>query len=80
MPPPLLVVGMVSPGKTNRDRDYQGKRTQYQARGIPEYWLIDPEQQTVTVLMLVERGYEKALFQGGERLVSLHVSRIFAHG
>lgn len=71
MPAPLLVVEVVSPGKTNHDRDYQDKRVQYQARGIPEYWLIDPEQQTVTVLRLVDGVYEEVLFQGNERIVSL---------
>ncbi len=70
MPPPLLVVEVVSPSKTNRDRDYQDKRTQYQARAIPEYWLIDPKQQTVTVLTLVTDGYEEMLFKGNERVVS----------
>jgi Uma2 family endonuclease len=40
--PPHLVVEVVSPGQSNRDRDYVRKRKQYAARGIPEYWLIDP--------------------------------------
>jgi Uma2 family endonuclease len=40
MPPPLLVVEVVSPGKENADRDYRYKRSEYAARGIPEYWLI----------------------------------------
>jgi Uma2 family endonuclease len=43
MPPPRLVVEVVSPGKKDRDRDYIAKRQQYAERGIPEYWLIDPE-------------------------------------
>ncbi|MDX2241264.1 MAG: Uma2 family endonuclease [Leptolyngbyaceae cyanobacterium bins.302] len=39
MPPPLLVVEVVSPGKTNEDRDYRYKRSEYAARGIVEYWI-----------------------------------------
>lgn len=70
MPPPLLVMEAVSPGKTNRDRDYQDKHAQYQARAIPEYWLIDPEPQRVTVLRLVEGEYEETLFQDSECAVS----------
>ncbi|MDY7012694.1 MAG: Uma2 family endonuclease [Cyanobacteriota bacterium] len=42
MPPPRLVVEVVSPGKINRERDYTRKRAQYAAREIPEYWIIDP--------------------------------------
>jgi Uma2 family endonuclease len=49
MSPPQLVVEVVSPGENNRERDYVHKRDQYAARGIPEYWMIDPEQQTVMV-------------------------------
>jgi Uma2 family endonuclease len=64
MPPPRLVVEVVSPGKTNIDRDYRYKRSQYQARGITEYWIVDPITQRVTVLALVEGLYEKAVFEG----------------
>jgi Uma2 family endonuclease len=41
MESPLLVIEAVSPGESNRQRDYIDKRKQYQDRGIPEYWLID---------------------------------------
>lgn len=64
MPPPLLVMEVVSPGQTNQERDYKDKRAQYQARGIPEYWLLDPEQQIVMVLSLVDGVYQEAIFQG----------------
>jgi len=52
MPPPRLIAEVVSPGNTNRDRDYIHKRAQYAAISVPEYWLIDPIAQTVTVLSL----------------------------
>ena len=35
MPPPLLVVEVVSPNQ--KKRDYRYKRTEYAARGIAEY-------------------------------------------
>lgn len=64
MPPPRLVVEVVSPGKKNVDRDYRYKRAQYQAREVAEYWIVDPIAQRVTVLNLVEGLYEEAVFEG----------------
>lgn len=64
MPPPLLVVEVVSPGKENADRDYRYKRSEYAARGIAEYWIVDPVQGRVTVLEWVEGLYEEKAFQG----------------
>lgn len=59
MPPPRLIVEVVSPGKTNRDRDYIHKRSQYAAIGVPEYWLVDPVAQTVMVLSLQGEEYQE---------------------
>jgi Uma2 family endonuclease len=56
MPAPRVVVEVVSPGKQNRDRDLVAKRQQYGDRGIPEYWLIDPEHRCITVLALNAAG------------------------
>ena len=55
--PPHLVVEVVSPRQSNRDREYGRNRRQYAARGIPEYWLIDPEEQAIAVLQLDEGNY-----------------------
>ena len=71
MPPPRLIVEIVSPGKTNRDRDYINKRSQYAAIGVPEYWLIDPRSQTVVVLDLQGNDYsEVGTFQGNDLIAS----------
>jgi Uma2 family endonuclease len=81
MPAPVLVVEVVSPGATNHDRDYQDKRAQYQARAIPEYWLLDPTQQIVMVLTLVAGTYQEMVFSGNERIISAtfpHFSRTAA--
>jgi len=68
MPAPLLAVEVVSPGKANEDRDYRFKRTEYAARGIPEYWIVDPARAMVTVLMLVDGLYEVVEYSGGDSL------------
>jgi len=71
MPPPVLVVEVVSPGKANRERDYTEKRQQYAARGISEYWIADPNTQVVTALKLEAGAYiEVGQFKGNERILS----------
>jgi len=70
MPPPQLVVEVVSPGQKNEERDYRYKRSQYQARGIAEYWIIDPMQQRITVLHLVAGLYEEVVFTAEEPIAS----------
>ncbi|MEO1134934.1 MAG: Uma2 family endonuclease, partial [Cyanobacteria bacterium J06639_1] len=62
MPPPALVVEVVSPGKENRDRYYRFKHTEYAARGISEYWIIDPEAQKITVCLWVNGRYEDTVY------------------
>jgi len=64
MPPPQLIIEVVSPGKKNEDRDYRYKRSQYQARGIREYWIINPMRRQITVLTLVEGLYEEVVLEG----------------
>ena len=62
---------LVSPGRVGRDRDYERKRAQYAARGIAEYWAIDPIEQVVTVLGLEDGQYvEVGVFRDGEAIVS----------
>ncbi|MDY6888989.1 MAG: Uma2 family endonuclease [Pseudomonadota bacterium] len=71
MQPPLVVIEAVSPGLSNRERDYIDKRKQYQDRGIPEYWLIDPARATVTVLELTDGIYrELGVFRGEDLIQS----------
>lgn len=69
MPPPQLVVEIVSPGKEASDRDYRYKRSKYGAKGIPEYWIVDPIREQVMVLTLVDGFYEEAVYQRGDRVL-----------
>lgn len=70
MPSPVLAVEVVSPGKANRDRDYRYKRSEYAARGIAEYWIVDPEFSQVTILSLVDGLYEETVFEGDRKINS----------
>jgi len=71
MAPPLLVVEVVSPGELQRDRDYVAKSIQYQDCGIPEYWMVDPQTQTILVLVLEGNTYiEFGSFSGDDLVVS----------
>ena len=70
MPPPALVVKVVSPGKANEDRDYRYKRSEYAAREIAEYWIVDPQTNAVTVLILVDGFYEETRFAGNSAIAS----------
>ena len=68
--PPLLMLEVVEESDTDRQRCYIEKRSEYQARGIPEYWIIDPIAQLVMVLTLVDGSYQSAEFRGDEAIVS----------
>jgi Uma2 family endonuclease len=51
-----LAVEVISLGDRNRDRIE--KRDLYEQYGIKEYWLIDPEAQTIEVLQLDKGRYQ----------------------
>ena len=50
-----LVVEVVSPDRP--ERDVVDKRADYAEAGIPEYWVVDPRDETITVLELRADGY-----------------------
>jgi Uma2 family endonuclease len=68
MPPPLLVVEVVSPSQENRD--YRYKRSEYAVRGIAGYWIVDPIAQKVMVLEWVEGFYDERVYQRESAIVS----------
>jgi Uma2 family endonuclease len=74
MPPPLLAIEVVSPNQEKRD--YRYKRSEYAARGIVEYWIVDPIQQQITILELVEGFYEEKVYRGRDRLDSPLLAQI----
>ena len=52
-----LVVEVVSPDDPHRD--LVEKRADYAEGGIPEYWIADPRDETITVLALEGEAYVK---------------------
>ena len=66
---PDLVVEVVSPSTDARDRET--KRNIYAQHGVPEYWLADPEERTVSVMVLEEDSYrESGVYAFEEALTS----------
>jgi Uma2 family endonuclease len=68
--PLLLAVEVVSPGGEQISRDYTDKVTEYQNTGIPEYWIVDPIEQKITVLVLLDGSYAKTVFTGDDTVSS----------
>ena len=64
MPPPNLIIEVVSPGATNENRDYRFKRSEYAARGVLEYWAINPDENKITIFTLVNGFYEESIYTG----------------
>ncbi|MDZ8084845.1 MAG: Uma2 family endonuclease [Nostoc sp. DedQUE12b] len=74
-----LVVEVVS---SNWRDDYLKKAADYEAVGIPEYWIVDyaalggrrfignPKQPTVSLYTLIEGEYQVSQFQGKDRIIS----------
>jgi Uma2 family endonuclease len=65
-----LVVEIVSPDDS--ERDTRVKRADYAQAGIPEYWLVLPEDETIIVLWLEGDSYtEHGIFHRGETATSV---------
>ena len=64
-----LVVEILCPSTERYDRGY--KQTMYARQGVREYWLVNPNAETVEVLTLSDEGFITfATYQRRETLVS----------
>ena len=59
---PDLVVEIISP--ESRSYDSKTKRGDYEATGVGEYWLIDPEQKSFRFLVLRDGAFVEAVPTG----------------
>ncbi|MFK0730241.1 MAG: Uma2 family endonuclease [Gloeotrichia echinulata GP01] len=66
--PPLLIVEVVSPESVKRD--YRYKRSEYAALEVPEYWIVDPLEGKISVLLLEEGLYEETVFTNSQNIIS----------
>jgi Uma2 family endonuclease len=65
-----LVVEIVSPDYVERDTVL--KRADYAEAGIPEYWIVNPDEETITVLKLSDGVYTAhGVFGRGETAASV---------
>jgi len=53
---PDLVIEILSPATVERDQAY--KKTLYDRHGVREYWIVDPEENTIKVMPLGKGGFE----------------------
>ena len=81
---PDILVEILS---TDRRRDLTRKRDLYADSGVPEYWIVDPRDDTVTQLELQDGRYiQRAVLDADATLttpllpeLSIPLSRIFQH-
>ena len=56
--PPDLVVEILSPATEQRDREL--KRKVYAKFGVPEYWLVDPQAESIEVMALEAEDFSQS--------------------
>lgn len=61
---PDVIVETLSP--SNRNTDRLTKYEEYEAAGVQEYWMIDPDRQYAEFLQLDESGVYRVVFSGSE--------------
>ena len=67
-PPPFLLVEVVSDSTVITD--YRTKRAEYNVLNIPEYWIVDPLDNSLTLLQLIDDLYEAQCFVGAAPIPS----------
>ena len=70
-----LVMEVVS--DDDPDRDLITKRLEYAQASIPEYWIVEPQTETITVLRLDQNSYEEhGRFERGTVAASALITRL----
>ncbi|MEH2398268.1 Uma2 family endonuclease [Nostoc sp.] len=80
--PPLLIVEVVSPESV-----YRHKRSEYAALEVPEYWIVDPIEAKISVLLLEDGFYEETIFTATKQIgsrtfpeLAITVDQVFTAG
>lgn len=60
---PEMVIEILSPGRVNARRDLQIKRELYEIYGVPEYWVVKPQEKQIEVF---KPGKESIVFSDDE--------------
>ena len=67
---PSLVVEILSPSTSRNDRIK--KYNVYQKFGVPEYWIVDPLNETVEIYVLDGGTYRRGSVYGREDVITSH--------
>jgi Uma2 family endonuclease len=65
---PALGAEVVSAG--SRTRGYQSKKAEYLAFGLREYWIVDPAERKLTLLVRGDASWTEQVFQGDQTIDS----------
>jgi len=62
-----LAMEIVSKGPEAHKRDYEDKVRDYAKAGVSEYWIVDPQEEKITVLVLQGNTYvQHGVYQPGD--------------
>ena len=73
---PDLVVEILSEGTAKVDRE--NKYREYQKAGVLEYWIVDPDKQTVDIFELKDKQYAVIGSFHGEEIVKSEIINDFS--
>jgi Uma2 family endonuclease len=62
---PKFIIEILS---TNRSHDMLTKLNLYERSGVDEYWIVDPEEQIISVLELIDGRYTIHAYSGGDEV------------
>jgi len=66
---PFLLVEVISPGRAHYDRTVKAQR--YAARGVPHYWIVDPQARRLECFRLGEGQYALQAAGTGNEVVEV---------
>ena len=69
--PPDMIVEITSPKTV--DRDVNEKFTIYEQSGVKEYWIVYPQEQSISVFVLEGSKYKFKGMYAGKRQIKVHI-------